>query len=76
MISVPRGSAHTFKNIGDADGRVLIIAAPGRAVQMLEDIAAMASAPGPLRPEGLARVYEGHDTVLVPPLDRTSEDLQ
>jgi uncharacterized cupin superfamily protein len=69
VVTAPRGSPHTFKNSGDADGRVLIIAAPGRAAQMLEDIGTMVSAPGPLPPDGLVRVYDGHDTVLVPPLD-------
>ena len=68
VVSVPRGSAHTFKNCGDANGRVLILAAPGRAAQMLEDIGAMVGSPGPLPPDALARVYDRHDTVLVPPL--------
>ena len=68
MVSVPRGTAHTFKNSGTADGRMMIIGAPGRAAQMLEDIGAMVASPGPLDPDALARVYERHDTVLVPPL--------
>ncbi len=68
VVSVPRGSAHTFKNCGDANGRVLILAAPGRAAQMLEDIGAMVGSPGPLPPDALARVYVRHDSVLVPPL--------
>ncbi len=68
VVSVPRGNAHTFKNCGDADGRVLILATPGRAAQMLEDIGAMVASPGPLPTDALARVYDSHDTVLVPPL--------
>lgn len=68
VVSAPRGTAHTFKNVGDRDGRVLIIAAPGRAVQMLEDIGNLVATPGDLPPDGLARVYDNHDTVLVPPL--------
>jgi mannose-6-phosphate isomerase-like protein (cupin superfamily) len=68
VVSVPRGNAHTFKNCGDADGRVLILAAPGGAAQMLEDIGAMVASPGPLPTDALARVYDSHDTVLVPPL--------
>jgi hypothetical protein len=68
VATAPRGCAHTFKNCGNSEGRVLIVAAPGRAAQMLEDIGAMLAEPGPLPPEGLARVYEGHDTLLVPPL--------
>lgn len=68
VVSVPRGSANTFKNCGDANGRVLILAAPGRAAQMLEDIGTMVGSPGPLPPDALARVYVRHDTVLVPPL--------
>ena len=72
VVTAPRGSAHTFKNCGDSDGRVLIVAAPGRAAQMLEDIGGMLAEPGPLPPDGLVRVYEGHDTVLVPPLQPTA----
>jgi uncharacterized cupin superfamily protein len=68
VVSVPRGNAHTFKNCGDTDGRVLILAAPGRAAQMLEDIGSMVASPGPLPTDALARVYDSHDTVLVPPL--------
>lgn len=67
-MSVPRGNAHTFKNCGDSDGRVMILAAPGRAAQMLEDIGALLASPGPLPTDALARMYDSHDTVLVPPL--------
>lgn len=68
VVSVPRGSAHTFRNCGGTDGRVLIVAAPGRVAQMLEDIGAMFASPGPLAPHALGDVYAAHDTVLVPPL--------
>ena len=68
VVTAPRGSAHTFRNVGDNDGRVLIVAAPGRAAQMLEDIGTMIAADGPIPSDGLRRVYDDHDTILVPPL--------
>ena len=68
VVTVPRGSAHTFENCGSSPGRVLIIAAPGRAAQMLEDIGVMLAATRPLPPDALATLYQRHDTVLVPPL--------
>src|SRR5690349_18233430 len=33
VVTAPRGVAHTFKNCGDTDGRILIIGAPGRVAQ-------------------------------------------
>lgn len=68
VVTVPRGTAHTFKNCGNSVGRVLIITAPGRAAEMLEDIGALVATPGPLPPDALAHLYQDHDTVLVPPL--------
>jgi uncharacterized cupin superfamily protein len=68
VVSVPRGTPHTFKNCGETNGRILIIGAPGRAAQMLADIGTMVASPGPLPPDALERLYAGHDTVLVPPL--------
>jgi mannose-6-phosphate isomerase-like protein (cupin superfamily) len=73
VISVPRGSAHTFKNIGQNDGRIVIVTAPGRAAHMLEDIGAMLASPGPLPLEALVEVYAQHDTILVPPLEEDEE---
>ncbi len=67
-VSVPRGSAHTFKNIGQANARILIVATPGRVAQMLEDIGAMIASPGSPPTGGLAAVYAQHNTALVPPL--------
>ncbi len=72
VVTAPRGSPHTFKNCGDGDGRVLIVGAPGRAALMLEEIGAMVAGVDPLPPDGLAGVYNRHDTTLVPPL--TAED--
>lgn len=68
LSPAPRGSPHTFKNCGYGDGRVLIVGAPGRAALMLEEIGAMVAGVGPLPPDGLAGVYNRHDTTLVPPL--------
>ena len=68
VVTAPRGSPHTFKNCGEGDGRVLIVGAPGRAALMLEEIGAMVAGVGPLPPDGLAGVYNRHDTTLVPPL--------
>ena len=68
VVSVPRGNAHTFKNCGDEAGRVLIVGAPGRVAQMLEDIGEMVASPETIGPDSLPRVYERHDTILVPPL--------
>lgn len=68
VVTVPRGSPHTFRNCGSSGGRVLIIAAPGRAAQMLEDIGAIVALPSPLPSDWLTNVYRAHDTFLVPSL--------
>lgn len=68
VVTAPRGTPHTFKNCSDGDGRVLIVGAPGRAALMLEEIGAMVAGAGPSPQDGLAGVYNRHDTTLVPPL--------
>jgi len=68
VVTAPRGTAHTFKNCGDADGRILIVGAPGRVAQMLEDLGAMVADPDPRPDDGLTRVYAEHDSAPVAPL--------
>lgn len=70
VVTAPRGAAHTFKNCGESDGRILIVAAPGRAALMLEDIGAMFAGAPEAPATDLDGVYALHDTTLVPPLAR------
>lgn len=68
VVTAPRGVAHTFRNCGESNGRVLIIAAPGRAALMLEDIGAMVAGAADAPATDLPGVYAHHDTTLIPPL--------
>ncbi len=68
VVTVPRGTAHTFKNCGETSGRVLIIGAPGRVADMLEQIGALVTEGGVVAGSALAEVYDRHHTRLVAPL--------
>ena len=68
-VVVPRGTPHTYKNCGDRPGRILIIASPGAAVDMLNDMASVFAADGPPDRQKIDDVFAAHDTDLVPPLD-------
>lgn len=73
-VVVPRGTPHTYKNCGDQPGRILIIASPGAAVGMLNDLAdVFAAADGPPDRQKVDDVFAAHDTYLVPALDAAAE---
>ncbi len=68
-LSLPRGAAPTrSRTAAKAMGGFSSSAHQGRAALMLEEIGAMVAGVGPLPQDGLAGVYNRHDTTLVPPL--------
>jgi mannose-6-phosphate isomerase-like protein (cupin superfamily) len=56
MAFGPRGAAHTFQNIGETPGRLLVITTPAGLERFFEEFAALL--PGPAGPEALSAV--GH----------------
>ena len=56
MAFGPRGTPHTFQNIGETPGRLLVITTPAGLERFFEEFAALL--PGPAGPEALAAV--GH----------------
>ena len=57
-VFVPAGVAHAFRNIGAGDARHLVIHAPMRALEMIEEL-------GRARPEQFAEVLARYDSELV-----------
>jgi mannose-6-phosphate isomerase-like protein (cupin superfamily) len=68
-VFAPRGSSHTFQNVGDTPGRTITTAIPGGIDVFFEEIEAVAprgSAPDPAR---LMPVFKKHrQELLGPPL--------
>ena len=58
MAFGPRGTPHTFQNIGTAPGRLLVITAPAGAERLFEEYAKLL--PGPVDPDVLSAL--GHAT--------------
>ncbi len=56
MAFGPRGVPHTFQNVGETTGRMLVITTPSGLERFFEEFAALL--PGPVSPETLAAV--GH----------------
>ena len=57
-VFVPAGVAHAFRNVGVGDARHLVIHAPLRALEMIEDL-------GRARPDQVAAVLAKYDSELV-----------
>jgi uncharacterized cupin superfamily protein len=66
LVFVPRGTAHTFRNVGSRTGRLLNIIAPADGVELLRELAAMTS--GEPSEQALAEVHARHGAFLVEPL--------
>ena len=63
----PRGTPHSFQNVGEAPGRLLVITAPSGAERLFEDFAKLP--PGPIDPEALAALALASGIELLgPPL--------
>jgi quercetin dioxygenase-like cupin family protein len=74
-VFVPAGVVHTFKNVGNADARHLVIHAPVEVLQMIEEL-------GQARPDQIAEILAKYDSELVEhrqlqisPIDRGSGNV-
>jgi mannose-6-phosphate isomerase-like protein (cupin superfamily) len=69
----PRGTPHSFQNVGDAPGRLLIITAPSGAERLFEDYATLL--PGPVDPQALADIARANWVEFVGPQLKVSDPL-
>jgi quercetin dioxygenase-like cupin family protein len=67
MAFGPRGTPHTFQNVGHALGKLLVITAPAGAERVFEEYAKLL--PGPVDPEALLALAHANGVDFVgPPL--------
>jgi mannose-6-phosphate isomerase-like protein (cupin superfamily) len=66
VVFVPRGTAHTFRNVSSGPGRLLNIISPADGVELLRDLAELM----PTKPteEVVAEIHERYGAALVAPL--------
>lgn len=69
----PRGTPHTFQNVGDTPARLLVITAPAGAERLFEDYNHLL--PGPVAPEALAEVARHNWVEFVGPQLAVSDPL-
>src|SRR5215218_5198592 len=65
-VFVPRGTAHSYRNLGPAEARVVNIMSPADGVQLLAELGALAGRSGPN--QALAEIFARHSAALVDPL--------
>jgi len=65
-VFVPRGTAHTYRNLGPAEATVVNIMSPADGVQLLAELGALAGRSVP--DQALAEIFARHSAVLVDPL--------
>jgi mannose-6-phosphate isomerase-like protein (cupin superfamily) len=69
----PRGTPHSFQNVGDAPARLLIITAPSGAERLFEDYASLL--PRPVNPQAFADVARANWVEFVGPQLKVSDPL-
>lgn len=69
----PRGTPHSFQNIGDAPARLLVITAPSGAERLFEDYADLL--PGPVDPDAFADIARANWVEFVGPQLKVSDPL-
>ena len=69
----PRGTPHSFQNVGEAPGRLLVITAPSGAERLFEDFAKLL--PGPIGPDTLASLARANWIEFVGPQLKDSDPL-
>jgi mannose-6-phosphate isomerase-like protein (cupin superfamily) len=69
----PRGTPHSFQNVGNVPGRLLIITAPAGAERLFEDYANLL--PGPVDPEAFADIARANWVEFVGPQLKVSDPL-
>lgn len=65
-VFVPRGTVHTYRNLGPSPGRMLNIMSPADGVKLLVELGALAG--GTVTDRVLTEVHARHSAVLVDPL--------
>jgi mannose-6-phosphate isomerase-like protein (cupin superfamily) len=74
MAFGPRGVPHSFQNVGETPGRLLVITAPSGAERFFEDYARLL--PGPVDPETLAATARASWVEFVGPPLSVSDPIQ
>jgi len=69
----PRGTPHSFQNVGEAPGRLLIITVPAGAERLFEEYNQLL--PGPVDPEALADVARANWVDFVGPQLKVSDPI-
>jgi mannose-6-phosphate isomerase-like protein (cupin superfamily) len=69
----PRGTPHSFQNVGDAPARLLVMTAPSGAERLFEDYADLL--PGPVDSQALAAVARANWVEFVGPQLKVSDPL-
>jgi mannose-6-phosphate isomerase-like protein (cupin superfamily) len=69
----PRGTPHSFQNVGDAPARLLVMTAPSGAERLFEDYADLL--PGPVDSQTLAAVARANWVEFVGPQLKVSDPL-
>jgi hypothetical protein len=68
----PRGTPHTFQNLGDAQGRLLAVTTPSGVERFFKEFARL---PGPVDTQTLAALMHEHCVELVGPPLAVSDPL-
>ena len=63
IVFVPRGTAHTFRNVGTSPARMLNVISPADGAELLRELAAKSAAG--LSEAELAEIHSRHGAVLV-----------
>lgn len=74
MAFGPRGVPHTFQNVGDAPGRLLVVTAPSGAERLFEEYNKLL--PGPVDPEMLSAIGHANGIDFIGPPLETSDPLE
>lgn len=70
-VFVPRGTAHSYRNLGSGPARMLNVMSPADGVELLLALGALAG--GTVSEEVLTEVHARHSAVLVDPLPGTTD---
>jgi mannose-6-phosphate isomerase-like protein (cupin superfamily) len=69
----PRGTPHTFQNVGEAPARLLVITAPAGAERMFDDFTSLL--PGPVDPESVTEIARANWVEFIGPKLAESDPL-
>ena len=68
-IHAPRGTAHTFQNVGETTGRMMVVVQPAGLDAFFEDLAGATKGMGQPDPSVIVPIFEKHGLELLgPPL--------